>query len=267
MSVEEVRRAGVMARVKDGKLKVSSAAEMLGLSYRQGKRLWRRYRKKGVAGLVHGNTGRRSNQSKPRKFRAKVLRLVRTKYSGGVDQRFGPTLAAEHLASEDGLKVHPETLRLWMLEEGLWSRTRQRQPYRRRRDRKRRFGELVQLDGSFHEWLEKRGPRLCLMNMVDDATGETLSQFHPQETIWAAVDLLRAWVEEYGGSWSSLHRLEKRVRAQADRGGAVDRHPGADAVRAHVRGTGYANHRGQLSASHGPHPSCCVLAISDYSGR
>jgi transposase len=198
MSVEEVRRAGVMARVKDGKLKVSSAAEMLGLSYRQGKRLWRRYREKGSAGLVHGNSGRRSNQSKPRKFRAKVLRLVRAKYSGEVDQRFGPTLAAEHLASEDGLQVHPETLRLWMLEEGLWSRARQRQPYRSRRERKRRFGELIQLDGSFHEWLEKRGPRLCLMNMVDDATGETLAQFHQQETIWAAVDLMRAWVEEYG---------------------------------------------------------------------
>jgi hypothetical protein len=148
--------------------------------------------------LVHGNTGRRSNQSKPEKFRQKVLRLVRAKYSGEMDQRFGPTLAAEHLASEDCLKVHPETLRLWMLAEGLWSQARQRQPYRSRRDRKRRFGELVQLDGSFHEWLEKRGPRLCLMNMVDDATGTTLAQFHQQETIWAAVDLLRAWVEEYG---------------------------------------------------------------------
>ncbi len=198
MSAEEVRRAGVMARVKEGKLKRTSASEMLRVSYRQTKRVWKRYREKGAAGLVHGNAGRRSNQSKPAEFRAKVLNGVREKYNGEVGQRLGPTLAAEHLASEDHLKVNPETLRLWMLEEGLWSRARKRKPYRSRRERKRHFGELVQLDGSFHEWLEDRGPRLCLMNMVDDATGVTLAQLHQQETIWAVVDLLRAWVEGHG---------------------------------------------------------------------
>jgi hypothetical protein len=158
----------------------------------------KRYRAKGAKGLVHGNAGRRSNQSKPAEFRKKVLQIVGEKYGGEIGLRFGPTLAAEHLASDDHLQVHPETLRLWMLQEGLWSRARKRKPYRRRRERKRHFGELVQLDGSFHEWLEKREPRLCLMNMVDDATSVTMAQFHEQETIWAAVDLLRAWVEEYG---------------------------------------------------------------------
>lgn len=198
MSVKEVGRAGVMARVKEGQLKLVSATQMLRVSYRQAKRLWKRYRAKGAVGLVHGNAGRRSNQSKPAEFRAKVLGLVREKYSGKVGQRLGPTLTAEHLASEDRMQVNPETLRLWMIEEGLWSRARKRQPYRRRRERKRHFGELVQLDGSFHRWLEDRGPQLCLMNMVDDATGVTLAQLHPQETIWAAVDLLRAWVEKHG---------------------------------------------------------------------
>ena len=79
-----------------------------------------------------------------------MLALVREKYSGGVDERFGPTLAAEHLASEDGITVDHETLRRWMLAAGLWSRARKRSPHRRRRERKAHFGELVQLDGSFH---------------------------------------------------------------------------------------------------------------------
>jgi hypothetical protein len=84
--------------------------------------------------------------------------LVRDKYSGTVDERFGPTLAAEHLAREDGVHVHHDTLRRWMVAAGLWSRTRKRSPYRRRRERKAHFGELVQLEGSFHAWFEWRGP-------------------------------------------------------------------------------------------------------------
>ena len=85
----------------------------------------------------------------------------------------GPTLAAEHLADEDGLEVGEETLRCWMLAEGLWSRMRKRKAHRKRRERRQHFGDLVQMDGSFHRWFEERGPRGCLMNMVDDATTTT----------------------------------------------------------------------------------------------
>lgn len=122
----------------------------------------------------------------------------------------GPTLAAEHLASEDRLEVSDETLRLWMREGGLWSRARERKPYRSRGERKKHWGELVQLDGSFHEWVEGRGWRLCLMNMVDDATGTTLGEFQQQETIWAAVDVFRAWVEKHGVP-GALYRDWKKV--------------------------------------------------------
>jgi hypothetical protein len=125
------------------------------------------------------------------------LRLVRKKYGGKEGERFGPTLAAEHLEADDGQKVDPETLRRWMLAEGLWSQGRKRKQHRRRRERKEHWGELVQLDGSFHEWLEGSG-QLCLMNRVDDATSRTLSQLHEQETTWAAADVLRAWVEKHG---------------------------------------------------------------------
>ena len=106
-----------------------------------------------------------------------MLALVREKYSGDRFTRFGPTLAAEHLASEDGLVVDHETLRRWLLAAGLWQRRRHRSVSRQRRERKAHFGELVQLDGSQHAWLEARGPSGCAMTLVDDATTRVLLQF------------------------------------------------------------------------------------------
>jgi len=198
MSASELRRVGVMERVKAGTLKLGSAAELLGISYRQAKRVYRRYRAEGAKGLKHRSAGRRSNRATAPKLRKRALVLVREKYSGAIDERFGPTLAAEHLASEDEIVVDHETLRRWMLAEGLWSRARKRSPHRRRRERKAHFGELVQRDGSFHPWCETRGPESCLLTLVDDATGRSLGRFSAQETIWAAVAVLRAWIEAYG---------------------------------------------------------------------
>jgi transposase len=187
-----------MGRVRSGDLGLQHAAEMLGLSYRQTKRVWRRYRQGGAEGLKHGNAGRESNRGKGKKLRRRVLSLIRRKYSGNEAERFGPTLAAEHLAEEDGIDIDHETLRRWMLEGGLWGRRRQRQKHRERRERKSHFGELVQLDGSFHDWLEQRGPHGCVMNMVDDATSTTESRMGKEETMWAAVGVLRAWIANYG---------------------------------------------------------------------
>jgi transposase len=198
MSTTELRRAGVLARVASGALKLGSAAVVMDVSYRHAKRLYRRYRADGAKGLKHQSAGRASNRAAPTKRREQVLALVREKYSGTVDERFGPTLAAEHLASEDGLTIDHETLRRWMLGAGLWSRARKRSPHRRRRERKAHFGELVQLDGSFHPWFEDRGPHSCLLTLVDDATGRSLGGFGAQETIWAAVEILRAWIAHYG---------------------------------------------------------------------
>jgi transposase len=198
MSTRELRRAGVLARVAAETLTMTSAAALMDVSYRQAKRLYRRYRAEGAKGLKHRSAGRRSNRATSTRWRERVLALIREKYSGRVDERFGPTLAAEHLASEDGIPVDHETLRRWMLAAGLWSRARKRSPHRRRRERKAHFGELVQLDGSFHPWFEERGAPSCLLTLVDDATGRTLGRFGAQETIWAAVGVLRAWMERYG---------------------------------------------------------------------
>src|SRR5450631_424694 len=198
MSKRELRRVGVLARVASEELKLVDAAKILSLSYRQVKRIWQRYEKEGAKGLKHRGAGKGSNRAKPKKFRAQVLRLLRKKYSGVVGERFGPTLASEHLASEDQVEVHAETLRRWMLAEGLWSRARKRKEHRERREAREHFGELVQMDGSFHKWFEQRRAEGCLMNLVDDATGATLARLGAQETIWAAAGVLRGWIEKYG---------------------------------------------------------------------
>lgn len=224
MSRRELGRVEVLARVRSGELRVVDAAALLRRSYRQAKRLWKRYGEEGAAGLKHRSAGRRSNRAYAEKFRGKVLGLVREKYGGPVGERFGPTLAAEHLASEDGLGVDAETLRRWMLAEGLWSRERRRRRHRRRRERKEHFGELVQMDGSFHRWLEQRGPEGCLMDLVDDATNTTLARLGKEETIWAAAGALRAWVERYGVpqalyvDWKNLYQRpatgQERLRGE-----------------------------------------------------
>lgn len=215
MSTRELRRVEVFSRVQSEALPLLDAAEMLALSYRQTKRLWRRYRLEGAIGLQHRSAGRESHRAKPRAFREQVLGLLREKYSGGPEEpRFGPTLAAEHLAEEDGLHIDEETLRRWMLEQGLWMRTRGRKrAHLRRRSRKEHFGELVQLDGSFHAWYEQRGAHRCLMNMVDDATGITHARLGEAETIWAAAHVLRAWMERYGvplvlyTDWKNVYKV------------------------------------------------------------
>lgn len=215
MSKRELQRGGVLARVKAGELRVKDAAELLRVSYRQAKRLWKRYRAGGTASLKHGNAGRISNRRRPEKERKKILRKVQEKYNG-----FGPTLSAEHLASEDQLEVHPETLRRWMLKEGLWRRLRKRKQHRKRRERRAHFGELVQMDGSFHEWYQERAGKACLMNMVDDATSTVEVLLGEGETIWAAARVLRQWIGKYGvplalyTDWKNVYLREPTEKEQ-----------------------------------------------------
>src|SRR4029078_12716242 len=182
MSVKELKRVEIFGRVMAGDLTLTSAATVLAVSYRQAKRLWRRYQDAGPLGATHRNAGRVSNRQTAPAVRDAALALVRAKYSGTRGVRFGPTLAAEHLAREDGLPVTRETLRRWMLAEGLWSPDRNRSPHRQRREPKMHFGELLQLDGSFHRWYEDRGPQRCLVTLVDDATGRSLGRLRQART-------------------------------------------------------------------------------------
>lgn len=190
MSDQERLKKALMEMVARKKIKLSVAAIQLGVGYRQAKRVYCRYKAEGDAGLIHKGRGRKSCQGHP--HREKIISRYKERYEG-----FGPTLASEKLAKDDDLHVNHETLRLWLLEEHLWKKQRKRHPYRSRRTRREQFGELIQLDGSHHDWFED-GSHRCLINMVDDATGKTLSRLDQEETTRSVLLLLRAWIERYG---------------------------------------------------------------------
>jgi transposase len=151
LSGRERSRAEVMGRVKAGSLSLGEACQMLGISYRQGKRIWARYREGGAKALQHGNCGRVSNRAYSEKFRQTVLRRVKERY-----EDFGPTLAAEHLASEDQMRVHAETLRGWMKQAGMWRGQRRRSAYRQRRERKALRLAGIDSYAAANDYLEER---------------------------------------------------------------------------------------------------------------
>lgn len=202
MSDRELERGQVLAQVAMGHLRLRAAAGLLQVSYRQAKRLWQRYQAGGVTALRHRLLGRPSNRAWAPTVREAALAFVAAELGGhaelGVGQRFGPTLAAEHVAGEAQLAVPVTTLRRWMQAAGLWTRRRADGVPRTRRERARHFGELVQLDGSTHAWFEGRAAACCLFAMVDDATGRTVQHFAAGETTWGAIAVLRAWVAQYG---------------------------------------------------------------------
>lgn len=193
MSRKERKRLEALSRVKSGDLTLVAAGELLGLSYRQAKRAWSRYQSQGDAGLVHRLRGRPSNRKSHGEVKERALALYRAQYAD-----YGPTLAAEYLAKEDGLTVRVTTLRRWLCQAGLWERRRRRQPHRRRRPRRERRGELVQMDGSHHNWFEGRRGWAVLMVLIDDATGTVFARFYENES-WASVaDVFQQYVRQQG---------------------------------------------------------------------
>jgi len=192
MSWKERQRLMILGQVQGGYKTLKLAAKQMGVSYRQAKRIWKCFREQGEEGLVHRGRGKASNRRIEAERKQEILSRYRQRYEG-----FGPTLAVEKL-SEEGLGVSVETLRVWLMEEGLWQRHRRRSAYRQRRIPRGRFGELVQLDGSHHRWFEDRGGYSCLMNMVDDATKKTEALMEEQESTVAAMRLLWAWIRRYG---------------------------------------------------------------------
>jgi hypothetical protein len=182
-----------MVGVKAKELTLVQAAELMVVSYRQSKRIWKRYQAEGDVGLVHRLRGQPSARRKPPALRAQALALyAEERYLG-----FGPTLMAEQLAKVK-LVVDHETLRRWRLAEGKHTVRRRKQVHRQWRERKPCCGAMVQLDGSHHDWFEGRGPKCVLMVMVDDATNEMHARFFAEETTRASYDVLEGWVRKYG---------------------------------------------------------------------
>lgn len=193
MSVKEAKRLSVIDQVSRGQIRQRKGAHLLGLSTRQVRRLVRRVRAEGSRGVIHRSRGRTSNRQTAPGIRTRVLELCGSTYGG-----FGPTLASEKLAERDGIEVSPETLRLWFIEEGVAYRQRKKRPHRQWRERKEHCGELVQMDGSHHDWLEDRGPRLVLMAYIDDATGRVFGRFYEYEGTTPALDSFGRYARRYG---------------------------------------------------------------------
>jgi hypothetical protein len=192
MSQRERDVLKVVQSVIDEQRTQSEAARLLDLSIRQVRRLQRKLEEDGDGALIHGLRGRPSNRGFDAAFRAKVLDAYCRRYSD-----FGPTFACEKLADEN-LIVSPETLRSWLLKDGLWKRQRRRDPHRQRRPRRACFGELVQMDTSLHDWLEGRGETVVLINMIDDATSHILARFYPTDDVESHYELLERWLRKYG---------------------------------------------------------------------
>ena len=202
MSGKEQRRAWVLSRVEAEEMSVAEAARLLGLSERSIRRLRSRMRRGGPAGLVHGNRGRASPRRLPEATRARILELVRETYFDVNDSHL-----AELLAEREGIEIGRVTLRRLLRGTGRAPRRRRRAPaHRRRRERMARAGLLLQTDGSPHDWLGDRGPRLTLIGLIDDATGwVTSATFREQEDTAGYLEVLAATLRRHGVPGAVYH--------------------------------------------------------------
>jgi len=183
MSGKELRRVHVIRQVVAKKLTQKEAGALLGLTDRQIRRLQRRVEQEGDRGLVHWGRGKPSNRRIPEQKKAKALKLYEQRYGD-----FGLTLAAEKLAERHGLTLSAETLRRWLWARGIEHFTRRKRPHRAWRARKAHVGELIQLDGSHHDWLEGRGSACVLMAYIDDASSQVYARFDEYEGTIPAMD-------------------------------------------------------------------------------
>lgn len=194
MSRKEIKRYQVIRKAIEKQIKQKEAAEYFGLSSRQVRRIIQRVKAQGEEGLIHKLRGKEGNRKTKTSFKRKVLELYQKNYWD-----FGPTLASEKLLERDGIEVNDETLRLWLIKEGLWQLNRRSGPKdRRRRQRREHFGQMTQMDGSHHDWLEGRGPKLVLMGYIDDATNKFHGRFYEYEGTMPAMGGLKGYVERYG---------------------------------------------------------------------
>ena len=193
MSVKELRRVHVIRQTMENKLTQVKAGTLLGLTPRHIRRLIQRVAQGGDQGLAHRGRGTPSNRRIPEPVKIKALTLYEKPYGD-----FGPTLAAEKLAERHGITVSDETLRGWLLAKGVDHFRRRKRPHRAWRERKAHVGELVQVDGSHHDWLEGRGPRCVLMAYIDDASSRVYARFYEYEGTIPAMDSFQRYVKRYG---------------------------------------------------------------------
>lgn len=193
MSRRETKRLHIIHQALDKRITQKTAAELVGLSSRQIRRILKRVRKEGDDGISHRSRGKASNRRFPQKVKDKTLKLYREKYGD-----FGPTFACEKLLDVHEIKLSDETLRLWLNQESIPYEKRKGRKHRQWRERKHHFGEMIQMDGSHHDWFEGRGPECVLMGYVDDATGKVNGRFYDYEGTMPAMDSFKRYIKRYG---------------------------------------------------------------------
>ncbi|MGB9005974.1 MAG: ISNCY family transposase [Candidatus Aminicenantales bacterium] len=193
LTQQEHERYTIIKRVLKGEMKQAEAADVLNLTDRQVRNLRDKVREKGVRGIAHGNRGKASPRKIAVELVERILQVVRERY-----EDFKPKLAAEKLWANERIRVSDEKLRQVMIAQGLWRARRRRGPVHVWRERKGRYGEMVQMDGSHHAWLEGRGPKLVLMAFIDDATNRAWGRFYAYEGVWPAMDALAGYVRRWG---------------------------------------------------------------------
>lgn len=192
MTLKAQKRVKILEMIIQKKIKQNEAARTLGISRRQVIRILQKYRAGGDEFLNHQLMGKPSNHRMDNGIKMKIIEIVRKEYEG-----YKPTFIAEKLYEDHHIKINACTLRLWMIEEGLWTKRRKAAKHRMRRPRKEHFGEMIQMDGSIHDWFGN-GKDVCLMNMVDDAQGTSYGLFDTGETTQSALQALFDWISQYG---------------------------------------------------------------------
>jgi hypothetical protein len=193
MRQKELKRIHVIHKVMEGELRQVEAAEILKLSERQIGRIVKRIKEEGDKGIQHRSRGIESSRRLPKKLKDRVVRLYLQKYQG-----FGPTFTSEKLYELDAIELSKETVRKWLIEAGQWQRGRKARTHRQWRERKWHCGEMVQMDGSHHDWFEGRRPKCVLMGYIDDATGRIFCRFYEYEGTIPAMDSFKRYIRAHG---------------------------------------------------------------------
>jgi transposase len=194
MSQKERKRLKILEQKIGGKLTVKEASEIICVSERQTYRLLHRYKTEGDKGVIHKLRGRISNRGYPKELKQKVIKIYRKRY-----RDFGPTLFSEKLEElEGGIKINHETVRRWMRTNGIITSERRKRPHRRKRQRRKAIGEMLQFDGSHHDWFEGRGKMCCLLHGVDDASGKAFLRFAENESTDSVLRAMKEYCEING---------------------------------------------------------------------
>ncbi|MBU1853008.1 MAG: ISNCY family transposase [Candidatus Omnitrophica bacterium] len=190
---KELKVLHVIRKAIDKVITQKEASETMDLSERQIRRKVKRIREEGDKGIIHQSRGRLSNRTTLDKIKNKVLALFKDKYPD-----FGPTLASEKLFERDKIRVNDETLRLWLIKGNIPYKNLKKRPHRQWRQRKNRYGQMVQMDGSEHNWLEGRCPYCVFMGYINDATGKPFGRFYEYEGTIPAMDSFKRYIKKRG---------------------------------------------------------------------